>query len=213
MDCETKVSWLLNLRSHAIVLNNMGITLLEKNCYEQAIATLQDSLSIMQSITHRVTSREVNDTVGCDDYIHLMSVATNMHNHAIKRTSMPEPHVQKVANFESLYLSDACQSIDFEWPDTTTNGNVSQQVPFFRLIRLDGFQCDVTNHNYQDNYIITQEPEESHQQSFTETYNNDFVSAIIDLESAIILHNVGLAAYSISLMRPMIHTSNLEAYG
>jgi hypothetical protein len=53
----------------AIVLNNIGVDLLERRCYKQALATLVDATNIMQAVLRRLLSSETNDKLDVEAII------------------------------------------------------------------------------------------------------------------------------------------------
>jgi hypothetical protein len=199
MKCDIALSSLTNLRRHAIVLNNIGVSLLEKHCYDQAVATLKDSLSIVRSITHGIGLGENNDNIYIDQ--HLLDTAISMHEFAIKRISNPTPSKQQVVKFEAVYLLDSSPTVDSSSIAAITTKVSNYLVPSFRLIRLDSLVDGTMYDNKRWNKV------DGINHDAADTHDVACISNIIDLESAVVLHNIGLAAYCIFRVCPLKNPS------
>jgi hypothetical protein len=53
----------------AIVLNNIGVDLLERRCYNQALSTLVDATCVMQAVLRRLSSSESNSSLDVEAMI------------------------------------------------------------------------------------------------------------------------------------------------
>jgi hypothetical protein len=91
----------------AISLNNTGVTLLQRRCYRQGIATLHDAVAAMSSASRRINQREhcPNDVPHCSRERPCMDA---MLHQAAKRLAKPEPSVDlnTVSQYDLQVLSD-----------------------------------------------------------------------------------------------------------
>lgn len=85
----------------AIVLNNVGVDLLERRCYQQAVVTLMDATNAM-----KVALRRSSGASSRRDYAPLASLDIGgMVERATKRRSRPSP-MERQASFRMLNLAD-----------------------------------------------------------------------------------------------------------
>jgi hypothetical protein len=189
----------VELRRHAMVMNNIGVSLLERRCYFQALDTLKDSLSVIRSIAHHGISSQ-----GCSqgDSNVLLDDAKTKQDCAIRRMSAPSiPSEYTGVNFESVCLSDPLPGTE-SFDAIVTSG----LPPTYQLIRIDGL-LDATIANE----CTTQNDDNNHLTRRLEQTESSTDLAVPNLESAVILHNLGLATFCISSVSAMTHPNYQSA--
>lgn len=133
---------------NAIALNNMGVLLLNKHCYRQALETLNDSISLLKQSS---LSDDVESSSATTEY----SLEAAKKNHvALKRLSQPE-----ICNLSECTAIEVVVSSDFSLEEAcfATEGRF---VDVFHPIRIDeidvsyrldfdiDFECGVVLHNF-----------------------------------------------------------------
>jgi hypothetical protein len=146
----------------AISLNNTGVTLLQRRCYRQGIATLHDAVAAMSSASRRIDQREDSPKDGphCSRESHCMET---MIQQAAKRLAKPEPSVDlnTVSQYDLQVLSD-CENPSVlqgyphrniststpPTPSTTTPTTGFDNNPAF-LLRIEVLNYEAsTEHNF-----------------------------------------------------------------
>lgn len=162
--------------THAVAFNNFGVTLLEKKCYGQALDTLRDSLSLIQKIVN--DSNEV-----CPNSCILQ------HHKVSDRISNPCVSKHKILHIEAIELFS--ESISTYNPAFTNSSDpIDSQLSLngtFHPIRLD-------NLYHSTDYDVTKTP--TNEMSSTLSFN----PKMVELEASIIMHNLGIAYFGMSIL-------------
>jgi hypothetical protein len=183
----------IDIRRYAVTLNNIGVSQLERKCcINQVLATLKDSLSIVHSMVHDDNIFASGDDVNAtEDEQVFLSDAKTKHEYAMSRLSNPLFYNSEYtfATFETMYLSDLDQSTESATGlnENTTSFSI-QSLPKFCVLRLDGLldttiRLDVNNNVGTDSTTISE-------------------SFVPDMETAIILYNLGVTTFCMYLSCP-----------
>jgi hypothetical protein len=153
----------------AISLNNTGVTLLQRGCYRQGIATLRDAVIAMSSASRRILDQQEGCTNDGGDSSRETPCMNVMIQQAAKCLAKPEPSVDRntVSQYDLQVLSD-CENpsvlqgyphrnISTSTPttpsptDPTTGFNNN---PAF-LLRIEALNYEATTeHNFQASIIL-----------------------------------------------------------
>jgi hypothetical protein len=147
----------------AIVLNNIGVDLLERRCYLQALATLLDATNIMQAVLRRLSSSESNVNLAVEAMLH----------HANRRIARPTP-MESNSYYRIVNLADNYCAILLGEED---NGSLKESIFPIRIYDVSYDACSPG---------CLSDPE---------------------MQSAIILHNMGLAYLCLARVTPQSSSS------
>jgi hypothetical protein len=152
----------------AISLNNTGVTLLQRRCYRQGIATLLDAVVAMSSASRRINQREDCPNDGPPSSRETPCIETMIHQ-AAKRLAKSEPSVDRntVSQYDFQVLSDCGNPFILqEYPhhnlSTSTPNNPSPAAPTTGfnnnpafLLRIEALNYEAsTEHNFQASIIL-----------------------------------------------------------
>lgn len=115
----------------ALALNNMAVILLQEGCYEPALRTLSDSLTLMQRAfaTTQVTKRRSKH----GDDVDVFDKAAKRYYRAVKRTSKSVLSVTIAAEVRPLGDNDI--------PELRAAVNYGPSSSVVFLVRISGFPC------------------------------------------------------------------------
>lgn len=89
---------------HAVLLNNIGVKILENKCYGQALDTFQDALKVIKGVIHNSDDSTQSDCL------------LLLHSNASHRMANQRPFDQNVLNLDSIELcSDIRLLIMWTW--------------------------------------------------------------------------------------------------
>jgi hypothetical protein len=187
---------------HAVAINNIGVTLLEKKCYGQALDTFHDAMYLMQQIL-RVKQEDdtANTTVPngmsgsrpateSQSYLsssclirqgqasHRLMNLYPYENNNIQTDVVVDLHVIDLFSVNQKLLDTILQQQQVQLPLRQNHKN-----PIYHVIRLEG--------RYNDTYDGT---------SIVETDERSDEESVPEFETSILLHNLGLAYLCMSII-------------
>jgi hypothetical protein len=142
---------------YVVALNNIGVSLLDRKCYDQALNTLQDAMPLIHQIVHasevRTSSRKGASSPCCCSVLHHNALQRLIH--ARPAQSQEGDRMFKL-NVVELFSNHAIiDSIIHEAP--TTREEEYDNPRFYRTchpIRLEGYYNDALEHHSQYDVII-----------------------------------------------------------
>jgi hypothetical protein len=161
----------------AISLNNTGVTLLQRRCYRQAIATLRDAVVAISSASRRIDQEREDSPNNSDLFSRETPCINAMIHQAAKRLAKPEPSVDHttVSQYDLQVLSD-CE-----------NPSILQQYPHHYLSTptptTPSPTAPVTGFNNNHAFLFRIEA-----LNYEASTDHNF-----DLQASIILQNFGVA--------------------
>jgi hypothetical protein len=188
------------MRRNVVMLNNIGVALIEKHCYGQAIDTLKDAVSILRSMSHFVgaaiatATHDVVFVIAEDRLDRYLLDANIMQKSAMRRISNPLT-AEKAAIFLSLHVSDSNQNS----LDTVMSRRSFSLTPIFHLLRMDGLLDDKSMLNVNN---LEKSSHDNGSSVSREQAISTHLLVVPDLESSIVLYNTGLAIFCMSLTHP-----------
>jgi hypothetical protein len=176
-----------NAIRHAVALNNIGVTLLERQCYGQALQTLQDAMIFIHQIIHAVEATCCEESFRC----------ALLHQNAFQRLSHPCPvqpqQMMMLLEMVGVELFSDDKVIDSIMYGVSTtqeakNEDDDEHKRFngtLHPIRLDGEHYNMVKLDMNQNALSEGMKDES-----------------LEFEVSIILHNLGLAHLGMSIVSP-----------
>jgi hypothetical protein len=183
----TAMTMILEHRA-AISLNNTGVTLLQRRCYQQGFRTLRDAIGAMSAASHRIQQQHGSTGDGNSSSRETLCMEA-MLNQAEKRLAKPEPSVDRnaVSQYDLQVISE-CEhpAVLLDYPHhnvSTPSPSLHDQDTITHVSPFTPSTAPMADFNDKRAYLLRIEALD-----YDASSGHNF-----DLQSSIILQNFGMA--------------------